>query len=394
MENLKKEYNSEAVDFTELNEDSNFSVKDGNINRKKNIYEVLQEKIRELELSTDDVNDKLRDLLKTGYFRFVFTTSFSPLVEIAMQEQWGKENVRILNIFDSDIYKQDIVDPQRDLLTPTVYYLFGKAEGTNSFVVTDNDALNVMHRWIYKMSDSKIIEATHNKHLLAFGCVQEDWLFRFIWFALKGEGNLSKGSVGKYADSDSLEKYLKRNNILERKDAEAFVDRIIMALKERQNKKNLVKPHVGCDVFISYSRRDGDVAEAVYNALSNQGLDVWYDKYNLGGRGGDYMEDIYHAIETCKMFIPIFTPTISAQKAEIHPYRLEWDRAINGLIKQKGNKCCIPVIDSNYEFYEKGYEDKIPDVIKAQDGYFFNRLTLDFNDWSKEVRTIIIEENK
>ncbi len=394
LDNLKKEYNSEAIDFTELNEDANFSVLDGNIKRKKNIYKAIQEKLIELDLELEDVNTKLRELLKTGCFRFVFTTSFSPLVEKAMQKQWGEENVRILNIFDSDVNKQDIVDSQRDLLTPTVYYLFGKAEGSNSFVVTDNDALNIIYRWMHKMSDSKILEAAHNKHILALGCVQEDWLFRFIWYALKGEGNISKGSVGRYANSDSLEKYLRRNNILQRKDADAFVDKIIAAINERQKQKIFGRPRKDCDVFISYSRRDGDVAEAVYDALLNAGLSVWYDKQNLGGRGGDYMLEIYHAIETCKMFIPILTPTISEQKAEIHPYRLEWDRAINGLIKQKGVKCCIPVIDDKYDLYNKAYEDKIPEAIKAQDGFIFNRLTLNFYDWAEEVRRIIIEENK
>lgn len=390
LQNLKQDNNSEALDFSELNEDTNFSFKDGNIRRKKNIYTEISKWIRIHELSISDVNPKLISLLRTGYFRFVFTTSFSPLVEIAMQEKWGKENVRILNVLDKEAKRRDIIDSQRDLLTPTVYYLFGKAEGSNSFVVTDNDALSILQRWQSKMTDSRILEAANNKHLLALGCVQDDWLFRFIWYTLKGQNNLSKGSVGKYADNVNLERYLKRNNILERKDADAFIDKIIQTLKEKQSLQEFDMPHEGCDVFISYSRKDGDVADAVYSALSKLGLDVWYDKYNLAGRGGDYMAAIYHAIETCQLFIPILTPTISQQRADRHPYRLEWDCAVRELIKQKGIRCCIPIIDNEYDLFAKAFEDKIPDEIKKQDGFFFNRLSLDFDDWAKEVRNIII----
>ena len=316
------------------------------------------------------------------------------LLEIAMKKQWGDENVRILNVMDKDTSNQDIIDSQRDLLTPTVYYLFGKAEGSNTFVATDNDALNILQRWQRNKSSYKILEATSNKHLLALGCVQDDWLFRFIWYTLKGQENLSKGSVSQYSESESLERYLRRNNILERKDANAFVDKITQALKERNADKPLKEPHTGCDVFISYSRRDGDVADAVYKALYKQGLDVWYDKYNLAGRGGYYMKIIFQAIETCKLFVPILTPTISAQKTERHPYRLEWDCAVNELIKQKGIRCCIPVIDQDYNIGEKKYEDSIPKDIYDQDAFIFNRLSLQFDNWAKEIPDIIKKENQ
>lgn len=389
LHQLCKENESDAIDFSELNEDANFSFKQGNIWRHKNLYESISQKIAGYELSVDDVNPRLLSLLQTGYFRFVFTTSFSPLVEIAMKKQWGEDNVRVLNVMDKDTNNQDIMDSQRDLLTPTVYYLFGKAEGTNTFVATDNDALNILQRWQSKASGFKILQATSNKYLMALGCVQDDWLFRFIWYTLKGQENLSKGSVSRYSESDSLERYLRRNNILERKDADAFVDRIIQALKDKGADKPLKEPRGGCDVFISYSRKDGDVADAVYKALCDQGLDVWYDKYNLAGRGGDFLQAIFHAIKTSKMFVPILTPTISEQKAERHLYRLEWDCAVNELIKQKGVRCCVPLIDHDYNLYEKSFEDCIPEEITKQDGFVFNRLSLQFDNWAKEIHDII-----
>ena len=84
LHQLCQENESDAIDFSELNDDANFSYKEGNIWRHKNLYESISQKIADFELSVDDVNPRLLSLLQTGYFRFVFTTSFSPLVEIAM----------------------------------------------------------------------------------------------------------------------------------------------------------------------------------------------------------------------------------------------------------------------------------------------------------------------
>ncbi len=398
LEHLKQEYKSEAVDFSELNEDANFSFRDGNIYRRKNIHDAIFETIESYSLSYKDINLKLKQLINTGYFRFVFTTSFSPLVEMAMKEQWGEENVRVLNVLDKDITKRDICDTTNDLQIPTVYYLFGKADGKNSFVATDNDALNILQRWQSKMHASKILEATNAKHILALGCTQDDWLFRFIWYTLKGSANISKGSVGHYADSDSLEKYLRRNNILEKKDAEALIDRIVAALTEKDEHKKFVSPNGEYDVFISYSRKDSDVAEAVYSALTRQGINVWYDKQNLGGRGGKFMDIIYHAIENSRIFMPILTPTISEQRETRHVYRKEWTYAIEQVIGKTAICDCIPIIDSEYDLAQRAFVDGIPRIFTEMDGHLytkiftFKRNTLDLDEWASKVKNIIINK--
>ncbi len=387
---LKKQYNSTAIDFSELSEDAKFSGKEGNIYKHRNIYNEINTIIDKMDLSITDVNPMLISLIKTGYFRFVFTISFSPLVEKVMQEQWGEKNVRILNVF-SDKVNNDIIDEKSDLLTPTIYYLFGKAGEQYKYVVTDNDILDVLQRWQSTMKGSKIIKATQNNYLLALGCTQDNWLFRFIWYSLKGRNNLSKGGVGLYANNYELEEYLKRNSIYKQKDLISFVKRITEALAQRKRNNYLMNICSDCEIFISYSRKDGDVANAVYNALTKQGLKVWYDRYNLGGRGGDFMTHIYNAIDNCKIFIPIFTPTITSQRKESHPYRLEWDRAVESVIKSRGVDSCIPIIDQNYNIYDCWSLDKIPEIIKKQDGYIFNRITLDFELWAKQVRDNLLK---
>lgn len=387
---LKLDYNSDAIDFSELNEDANFSRKEGTIKRKENIYNVVSQTLLDFDLQPKDTLKELRDLISTGYFRFVFSASFSPVLEMLMKEQWGKENVRVLNIMDK--WNNDIQDSVNDLLTPTVYYLFGKANSNEEFVVTDNDILKVLRRWQWDMRDSKIIESTMNKYILALGCDHDDWLFRFIWYTLKGANNIAHGSVCQYANNESLERYLRRNNILENKDAKKFVHKIIEGLKNRKNDYYLHTTPSTCDVFLSYARKDGDVADALYKALSKKGLNVWYDKYNLGGKGGDFMEKIYTAIENCKMFVPILSPTITEQRKdpEGHPYRLEWKYAKNHLIGKHGWDDCIPVFDQDYDLYKAKEEDHLPFEFPKLDAKSYNRFLLDFEEVSNTIQKILL----
>lgn len=391
LEQIKHEYSSDAIDFSELSEDSALSYKEGNILRKESIYSVISQAIVDCDLQPKDALAELRELIQTGYFRFVFTTSFSPIVEILMKEYWGEDNVRILNVFDKA--NQDIKDSQNDLLTPTVYYLFGKSGAKDRFVVTDNDALDILRRWQWDMRNSQIIEATANKHLLALGCDQDDWLFRFIWYTLKGSSNIANGSVSQYANDENLERYLRRNNILENKDARQFARSIITKLKEHDKEEELRTCPNKCDVFISYSRKDGDVADALYNELTSKGVSVWYDKYNLGGKGGEFMEQIYQAIDSCKMFVPILTPTIHEQRRDEngHPYRLEWKHALKR-VGIHGWNDCIPVFDVEYDIYKAVEDDLVPREFREftkLDAYGFNRYTLDFNRLSSNIQNII-----
>lgn len=391
LEQIKQEYSSDAIDFSELSEDSALSYKEGNIRRKESIYSVISQAIVDCDLQPKDALVELRELIQTGYFRFVFTTSFSPVVEILMKEYWGEDNVRILNVFDKG--NQDIKDSQNDLLTPTVYYLFGKSGTKERFIVTDNDALDVLRRWQWDMRNSQITEATASKYLLALGCDHDDWLFRFIWYTLKGSNNIANGGVSQYANNVNLERYLRRNNILENKDARQFVRAIITRLKEHDKQEELRTFPNRCDVFISYSRKDGDVADALYNELIQKGLTVWYDKYNLGGRGGDFIEQIYHAIDSCKMFVPILTPTIHEQKNDEngHPYRLEWKHALKR-IGIHGWHDCIPAFDLEYDMYKAVEEDLVPDSFREFakiDAFGFNRYTLDFKKLASHIQSII-----
>ena len=279
LDALNKAYKTDASTFSDLAADRNFFS--SNDHRRCDIHTELKNAVSRADFTIKDVSSDLIKLLQTGYFKFVFTASFTPLVEIAMRQQWG--DIRVKNVYAENTMDQDIND-ERDLNVPSLYYLFGKAS-RNTFVETDVDALEAVRRWLQNSRDSQLLKMTSRRYILTLGCDYDDWLFRMIWFILKGDAaRLKDGYVAQYSNEKSLERFLIRNKILIDNDASKVVEAITSELQRREETYNWKNPN-HCDVFISYSRKDGQVAEQLYESLKNKGLNVWYDKLNLAGRG-------------------------------------------------------------------------------------------------------------
>lgn len=375
---LNNTYHTDAISFSDLATDKKFIRKDDN--ERCEIHMELTSAINRAELSINDVSPRLIKLLETGYFKFVFTTSFDPLVEIAMRKQWG--DIRVKNIYDEDPENQDI-ENERDLNVPTLYYLFGKAE-KNTFVATDIDALDAVRRWLQRSASSTLLRETSRRHILTLGCDHDDWLFRIIWFILKGEGNkLKDGYVAQYSNDKSLERFLIRNKILINNNSSEVVDAIVKELDKREETKRWKDPN-HCDVFISYSRKDGQIAEELYKSLKRKGIDTWYDRINLAGRGERFMNTILNAIQNCKLFVPILTTTISEQKREEHPYRLEWKYAIER-DDSLGIDLCMPLVDERYDM-KNWNNDKIPKEFPEMDYTQFDKEELDLESFAEKVQ--------
>ena len=381
-----------GMDFSDLSYDNRFLLDRDNPNHIRNIHDEIVSLIEANDYSADeDVSQDLMKLIGTGYFRFVFTTSFDPLVELAMKKQFGV--VRVMNIFDKS--NRDI-DSKWDFDTPTVYYLFGKAMSPNEnemakkFVATDNDALGVLKKWQIDMGNSMLLRYTSEKFLLTLGCMQDDWLFRFIWYTLKGEpSKLSRGVVAGLNNSASLSHYLKMNHILIDNNPEELVEKIISS--------SMIKddavwdwPQLNCDVFISYSRKDSEYAEALYHSLTSCGLRVWYDKNNLGGRhGGRFMEIIRQSIDTSTLFIAIVSNTISLQAHEAHVYRREWEWAKEMKLDLTADCRCFVTFPNDYDIYARKYADALGWLAET-DNYQFDAHDKNFDKWAKDIQSIII----
>ena len=331
----------------------------------------------------------LKKLLSSRQFPFVITTSFTPFVEIAMRELWGDDELKVLKFGNNPSSKEDIRD-EAALRCPTVYYMFGKhCSNAHRFALTDTDMLDFCSSWLSEGGEIKPVNLVHElsgKYLLMIGNNYSDWLFRFIWYSLR-KGKMGHGMLAYNDVEDSFLHFIDRTNAFSRKNPAEVIDQIESRLSRKMQENENVKfnkPEMNADVFISYSRRDSEVARRLYEALTRQGKRVWYDRNNIS-IGANFMEDINRAIRTARYFIPIFSNNITQERNDSHVYRTEWDTAIK-VATSLGRTYIIPLASDNFDFYGA----RIPERIQQHNAL---KYTPDSN-WDEIARLILHEMNK
>lgn len=306
-------------------------------------------------------SERLRRVLSIRQFPFIITTSFTPVIEQAMQNIW-KDELRVMKFNNNPSENSDIKNGA-DLRKPTIYYMFGKVgTGAHKYVLTDIDLLDFVSSWLSndnKARPKNLCNELKDKYLLMLGNTYSDWLFRFIWYSMR-KPDLGHGMLAYDTLDESLINFLERTETFTKQNTSDVIDQILVRLDKKLKENEATKfnkPEENMDVFISYSRSDTQFAEQLYKALTAQGKRVWYDKYNLTD-GGLFMDEIRKAIKTAKYFVPIFTPNIEKEKRESHVYRNEWDTAIEVAISM-GRTYIIPLADSNFDFYKAAIPDRM-----------------------------------
>ncbi len=61
------------------------------------------------------------------------------------------------------------------------------------------------------------------------------------------------------------------------------------------------------EVFISYSRADGDFARKLNDDLQENGKTTWFDQESIAS-GADFQQEIYNGIEACENFVFVISP--------------------------------------------------------------------------------------
>lgn len=315
-------------------------------------------------------SERLRRLLSIRQFPFIITTSFTPVIEQAMQNIW-KDELRVMKFNNNPSENSDIKNGA-DLRKPTIYYMFGKVgAGAHKYVLTDIDLLDFVSSWLSndnKARPKNLCNELKDKYLLMLGNTYSDWLFRFIWYSMR-KPDLGHGMLAYDTLDESLINFLERTETFTKQNTSDVIDQILVRLSKKLKENEATKfnkPGENMDVFISYSRSDTQVAEQLYKALTAQGKRVWYDKYNLTD-GGLFMDEIRKAIKTAKYFVPILTPNIEKEKRESHVYRNEWDTAIEVAISM-GRTYIIPLADSNFDFYKAA----IPERMQQHNAIFYS----------------------
>ena len=319
-------------------------------------------------------------LLSTKRFPFVITTCFTPMVENVMREVWGdKLQVRI---FDNDPKHRCDIDADTDLDRPTVFYMFGKAANPrqSSFVVTDGDMLSFCQAWMDDARRPKnLVNLLQDRYLLMLGTDYSDWLCRFVLHSMKPN---KKSGMVVGAQEDNLLHFLKRMDNFIQDDPTSVVDELCNSLDDMPVEHEGAAP-LNTDVFISYSRRDSAVAEALYKAFTERGINVWYDRRALK-LGDDFMREIRRSIASTKLFVPILSHHITEERNESHPYRIEWGVAV-AHASSLGRSFILPLSEEGFDFYAS----HIPEELNKHNAAMYHPSALDFNAFADTVKSML-----
>lgn len=302
----------------------------------------------------------LEKLLRTKRFPFVITTSFSPGVELAMRTIWGDGAVRT-RIFNNDPRRSEDesfcdISSEKDMRFPTVFYMFGKVTSdAHRYVVTDVDMMEFCRRW---MSGSGIprhvADVIRKRYLLFLGGSYSDWLFRFIWFSIRQSEMARKKSslvvvpkIEKKDPEDSFPAFLERLQTFTLNDPIAVVDEIEQRLARLEQERRADEGARDSNVFISYSRRDSELADRLRLELEKRGVKVWFDELSIGG-GERWREAIEVGIRQAELFVPLLTSNIEKECMEEHEYREEWRIAVERLNRMGGRTFIVPVVTPGF----------------------------------------------
>ena len=373
---------SHPTSFSQLLFDKKFDADD-----RKNIYAILGDAFKKPLFTPSKF---LKRLLSIRQFPFVITTSFTPVVEDAMRDIWGKDKLRIMNFCNNPAKNSDL-NSAVDILQPTVYYMFGKVcSSENSYVVTDSDMLSFCKSWLSednRKCPKVLANVLQSKYLLVLGNNYSDWLCRFVWYSMKSK--LDNQPVGMMVDSmaeESLLQFMKCIDAFTQNDPEKVINEIEkrLAIKLKEEEKNkFFKPQRGTDVFLSYSRTDHEIAEHLYEVLTKHGLKVWYDRDSLG-YGAAFMNEIKSGIRTTKLFVPIMTRNIELEKNDFHPYRTEWETAIEKA-SGYGRSFIFPVSEQGFDFYNSN----IPEQLQRHNAYAYNMEKPDFSEFIDQIQQLL-----
>ena len=322
-------------------------------------------------------------LLKTKHFPFVITTCFTPMVENVMKEVWG-DKLRV-RIFNNDPKTLDDLVSEIDIDSPTVYYMFGKAANprTGSFVVTDGDMLSFCSSWLDEIRRPRnLINMLQDRYLLMLGTDYSDWLCRFVLHSMKP--NKRTGMLAGTANEDKLLHFLRRMDNFIQEDPEQVINQLCEQIESESDHLN-ASTALNMDVFISYSRRDSEVAEALYKSLTQLGITVWLDRQSLK-LGNDFMREIKRSIASAKFFIPILSHSVIAERNESHPYRIEWEVAATHNLSL-GRDFIIPLAEEGFDFYSAS----VPESLNKHNASIYSKNALNLDAFAETVKTMLDE---
>jgi hypothetical protein len=143
-----------------------------------------------------------------------------------------------------------------------------------------------------------------------------------------------------------------RTRLFETGDAAAFIG----ALHERWEKAVVALPAAAAAVilddqrqppehcvFLSYASEDRPLAQRIYDHLTARKIPVWFDRARLEG-GEPWDDQLRHAVEKCRLFLPLITPRSACAPGVAGRYYLkEWHWAAERAPARTGTPYIVPL---------------------------------------------------
>ena len=277
---------------------------------------------------------------------------------------------------------------------PTLFYLFGRLGTEANFDVTDEQRLEMLWRLQHEdYQPERLMRELRHGHILLLGTRLPDWMGRYFIRLLRGQRLVeSGGSIEALADSlvvapgppapfvAFLDTFSQSTRLYRAGGPAQFIEELhrrwLNQRKATQQKapKSPPIPDIappprdleGDGCFISYRRADALAATALYKALREAGIPVWFDVAEM--QGGDRIDDkIRPNVQGAAFFLPL----LSANTCGTGGYfRREWAWAI----KHNAEFTGMP---------DRGYLRPI--IVDTTPKAAFNEVPADFTDVHIEV---------
>jgi hypothetical protein len=316
----------------------------GQRGRREEAYTRLRSIMREVQLTPPDT---LRKLAQITDFDVFVTTTFDPLLELAINAErfGGQPMTEVLAYAPNRV--SDLPAERAQLQRPVVYHLLGRLSASPTYVISDEDMLEfICALQSEHLTPEKLFHELEHSHLLLIGSDFSNWLARLFLRMAKRKRLSDPRDVGEVLADDHTSKddrlvaFLQQVSVRTRvlSGAEAFVNELHLRWLRRQKPataggaaapQRILPPAREMPenaIFISYAREDLPAVQRLKAGLDAAGLVTWFDLDRLEG-GDDYDRKIRANIARCSFFLPVISG--STQRRLEAYFRREWSYAVD-----------------------------------------------------------------
>lgn len=258
-------------------------------------------------------------------FGLVVTTCYDDLFYRALRDA-GKSPSRYIYHFKGEPRDNQELPDRVTPDTPAIYHLFGELHEPNSLVVTENDLLEFIIRFISgrpKLPDS-LRSALRNKTFLFIGFGIRHWYIRVLLKLLVRPLDLTGGSVA-LEPLSGLDAREREQTVLFYKRGRPRIEVVDMDIREFLTELRERLGRAGgflgtsariskrAQVFISYERSDEEVARRLFEALPRDQFDPWLDTQLLEG-GEEWNARLEEKIQTCDYFVVLHSERLARKQ--------------------------------------------------------------------------------